>query len=154
MLLAIEHDRNAGLRAVGPLTDKPAELAATLNHEHRAYTGECHPSVDVRETARALEVVVDVPGVPPQALRVLFRDDVLLIAGEKAPPPATDEQTFHLVEREFGRFARAVRLTGAFDIAGATATIVRGTLVVVLPKIDDRRGSAHRIRITTTGRER
>jgi HSP20 family protein len=126
-----------------------AELASTLKHEHRAFTGECHPSVDVRETDETIEVVVDVPGMPQEALRVIFRRDVLVIAGEKAPPQSTDDQTFHLVEREFGRFARAIRLEGAFDIAQATARLQRGALVVTLRKIPDRRGQAHQISITT-----
>lgn len=130
-----------------------AELAATLKHEHRAFTGECHPPIDVRETEQTLEVVVDVPGIPPQALRVLFRSDVLLVAGEKAPPPATDEQTYHLVEREFGRFARAVRISGAFDVEHATATIQQGALVILLPKIEERRGRSHRIRVAPASRE-
>jgi HSP20 family protein len=130
-----------------------AELAATLKHEHRAFTGECHPSVDVRETDEAIEVLVDVPGVPAEALRVIFRRDVLVIAGEKAPPPSTDEQTFHLVEREFGRFARVVRLEGAYEIGDATATLQRGALVVTLRKLHDRRGQTHQIQVTTsTGR--
>jgi HSP20 family protein len=130
-----------------------AELAATLKHEHRAFTGECHPPIDVRETERTLEVVVDVAGIPPQALRVMFRSDVLLVAGEKAPPPATDEQTYHLVEREFGRFARAVRVDGAFDLEHATATVDRGALVITLPKLAERRGRSHRIRIAPPSRE-
>jgi HSP20 family protein len=130
-----------------------AELAATLKHEHRAFTGECHPPIDVRETERTLEVVVDVPGIPPQALRVQFRSDVLLVAGEKAPPPATDEQTYHLVEREFGRFARAVRVSGAFDVEHATATIEQGALIIVLPKVEERRGRSHRIRVAAPSRE-
>jgi HSP20 family protein len=128
-----------------------AELAATLKHEHRAFTGECHPSVDVRETEDALEVVVDVPGVPAAAMRVLFRTDVLLVAGEKAPPASTEEHAFHLVEREFGRFARAIRLEGAFDLQRATATMQQGALIIILPKLVERRGQAHRIRITANG---
>jgi HSP20 family protein len=126
-----------------------AELAVTLKHEHRAFTGECHPLVDVRETDEALEVVMDVPGVPIEAMRVIFRGNVLVIAGEKAPPSSTDEQTFHLVEREFGRFARAIRLEGAFDIAEATAAVQDGALIVTLRKLHDRRGQSHQIRITT-----
>ena len=126
-----------------------AELAATLKHEHRAFTGECHPALDVRETDDALEVVVDVSGVPVDALRVVFRGGVLLVAGEKAPMPASQQQTYHLVEREFGRFARAVRVTGAFDVEHARATVENGELVVVLPKQVERRGRSHRIRVTT-----
>ena len=125
------------------------DLAANLPNELRAYSGECHPTLDVLETDAAVEVVVEVSGIPPDALRVLFRAGVLLIAGEKAPPRTTEEQTFHLVEREFGRFARAVRLNGAFNIPGARAAVEDGELTVVLPKLIERRDQAHRISITS-----
>ena len=125
------------------------DLASTLRHDLRAYSGECHPSLDVVETDTAMEVVIDVSGVPKEALRVLIREGVLIIAGEKAPPLSKGEQTFHLVEREFGRFARAVRLTGAFDLANSRARLAHGELTVVLPKMTDRRGRAHRIPIST-----
>jgi HSP20 family protein len=123
------------------------ELAATLNTELRAYSGECHPAVDVFEGDDAVEIVMDVAGIPREALRVVFRAGVVLIAGEKAPPVARHPQTFHLVEREFGRFARAVRVTGAFDVHAGQANIRDGELTVVLPKRADRRGRAHRIEI-------
>jgi HSP20 family protein len=121
------------------------ELATSLRHEHRAYSGECHPTLDVLESDEAIEVIVDVSGITPEALRVLFRAGVLIVAGEKAPSPTSADHTFHLVEREFGRFARAVRLTGAFDIAHATAVVRDGELTIVMPKLNDRRGQAHRI---------
>lgn len=121
------------------------DLSRTLDRTRRAYSGECHPALDVFETEAALEVCVDVAGVPAAALRVVFRAGVLLIVGEKAPGPTTNEQTFHLVERAFGRFARAVRLAGAFDLQNSRATLREGELTVVLPKIDDRRGRSHRI---------
>ena len=73
---------------------------------------------------------------------------MLIVAGEKAPVPVTEDQTFHLVEREFGRFARAVRLTGAFDVQQGRATVRDGELTVVLPKLIDRRGRGHRIPVT------
>ena len=124
------------------------DLAATLPHELRAPSGECHPTLDVLETDEAVEVVVDVSGIPADALRVVFRAAVLLIAGEKAPPRSSADQTFHHVEREFGRFARAVRLNGAFDIPRARATVEDGELTIVLPKLLERRDQAHRIPVT------
>ena len=123
------------------------ELARSLRHGQRAYSGECHPSLDVLETDATIEVIVDVSGVTADAIRILFRSGVLIIAGEKAPYLTSEQQTFHLVEREFGRFARAVRLTGAFDIDRTRATLRDGELRIVLPKLDERRGSPHRIPI-------
>jgi HSP20 family protein len=125
------------------------DIAARLPQEQRAYSGECHPTIDVLETDEAVEVVVDVSGIPAAALRVLFRAGVVLIAGEKAPPRTNEEQTFHLVEREFGRFARAVRLTGAFDVPRARASVENGELTIVLPKLIERRDQSHQIAVTT-----
>ena len=125
------------------------DLAAALPHELRAYSGECHPTLDVLETDEAVEVVVDVSGVSAGAIRVLFRSGVLLVAGEKASPRAAEDQTFHHVEREFGRFARAVRLDGAFNVPRARATIEDGELTVVLPKLIERRDQSHRIPVTS-----
>jgi HSP20 family protein len=124
------------------------DLAKALPRERRALSGECDPALDVRETDDVVEVTVDVAGVPMEAIRVLFRAGVLVVAGEKAPVRAATQHTYHLVEREFGRFARAVRLTGAFNVGTARATLRDGELRVVLPKLVDRRGSGHRIAIT------
>jgi HSP20 family protein len=124
-----------------------ADLAATLGPEQRAYSGEYHPALDVVETSTAVEIAIDLAGVPPAAVRVLFRGDVLIIAGEKAPSPPASEPSFHLLERGFGRFARAVRLSGAFEIGRAQAKLAAGELTIILPKRVDRRGQVQRIPI-------
>lgn len=128
------------------------ELSESLSGDRRAYSGECRPALDVLEHDTAVEVVVEAAGIPAAALRILFRGGVLLIVGEKAPRAGTGERTVHLLEREFGRFARAVRLSGAFDLANAEATLRHGELTVRLPKREDRRGSPHRIAITQAPR--
>jgi HSP20 family protein len=127
------------------------ELAAALAEPERGGAGECHPSVDVLETDETIEVFVDVAGVPPHALRVAFRQDVLVVVGEKAPLRPQGPRTFHLVEREFGRFARAVRVPGALDLSLARAQVTDGELHILLPKRRERRGQTHRIPVTTPG---
>ena len=98
--------------------------------------------------------ILDVAGVPAEALRLLFRGDVLVVAGHKAPTRLTSARTFHLVEREFGRFARAIRVSGAFDVAAARARLQDGELHIVLPKRQERRGQAHRIAVFTPDADR
>jgi HSP20 family protein len=124
------------------------DLASSLRHDQRAYSGECHPPIDVLETDQAVEILVDIAGVPKEALRVLVRSGVVVVAGEKAPPPGDESHAFHLVEREFGRFARAIRLTGAFDIGNSRAVLRDGELTILLPKIPERRGHAHLIAVS------
>jgi HSP20 family protein len=123
------------------------DLSRTTGGAPASYSADCHPSLDVRETEQAVEVTIDVAGVSPEAIRVLFRSGILLVAGDKAPVSRQDTPVFHLVERVFGRFARAVRLSGAFSLEHATAIVRDGELTITLPKQRERRGQAYRIPI-------
>jgi HSP20 family protein len=125
-----------------------ADLEERLPADQRVYSGECHPVLDVLETATGIEIILDVTGVPAEAMRVLLRNNVVLVAGEKAPQRMTADATYHLVEREFGRFARAVRLTGAFEGAAARAWLDAGELTIIVPRRAERRGQAQTIPIS------
>ena len=118
-----------------------------------AVAGQCTPALDVFETDETVELLVDLPGVPADSVRVLLKGHVVLIAGEKAVERGEARSTgdFHLVERGFGRFARGIRIAAAFDGSRARATLSDGELRVVLPKIHDRRGRAQSISLTTGG---
>ncbi len=106
-----------------------------------AETVEYRPAVDVLETAAAIEIVADLPGVAADALRVTFTGGTLVIAGRKrAPICAHREAAFHLAERTFGHFACVVRCDVAVDAGRARATLVAGELHIVLPRIEERRG--------------
>ena len=118
------------------LTDLDREVpgAASL-------TAECRPPLDVLETATALEIVVDLPGVPPDSVRVAIRRSTLLVVGAKNAPGADPEMRYHLAERSYGRFARAVRLLETVDPSRARALASAGELRIILPRLEDRRGS-------------
>jgi HSP20 family protein len=130
------------------LADDARQLLIELDREvpgASALTAECRPALDVLETATALEIVVDVPGVPAASLRVAIRHATLLVVGAKVTPAADTESRYHLAERSYGRFARAVRLTGAVDATHARARVAAGELRIVLPRLNDRRGSVLQI---------
>jgi HSP20 family protein len=114
-----------------------------------ALAGECAPPIDVYETDAALEITVDLPGVSTDAVRIMSKGDTILVVGEKTPRRAGGDSSFHLVERGYGRFARAVRLTRACDTSRARATLVDGELHVTVPKLAERRGKTIQISIDT-----
>jgi HSP20 family protein len=122
----------------------PADLVRLL--ETKSAAAECTPPMDVVESAQAIEVLLDIPGVASTDIEIVFAGNVLLIAGRKLPATCEHKDAaFHMAERAFGRFARALSVEGAFDAGRATATLDNGELRVVLPRITDRRG--HQIRI-------
>ncbi len=87
------------------------------------------------------------------ALRILIKADVVLIVGEKERPALAKHTpaSFHLVERDFGRFAPAVRIAGAVDTGQTRARLSQGELRIVLPRRDERRGQGTLIPIDTGG---
>jgi HSP20 family protein len=112
---------------------------------------ECTPACDVLETADTVEILMDLPGILPEATKILFSRGNVVIAGQKMPPPcANGEAAFHLAERSFGRFARVIRLAGAVDAGRASATLSAGELRIVLPRIAERRGRDIPIPVTTS----
>jgi HSP20 family protein len=118
------------------------EDLARRRPDRRPYvTGECSPLLDVLETDRSVEILVDLPGLAAESVRVLIKSGVVLIVGEKErAEPSPVPASFHLVERDFGRFARAVRLHTAVDAGRTRAVLSHGELRIALPKIDERRG--------------
>jgi HSP20 family protein len=107
---------------------------------------EYSPPLDIVETDDSVDVLVDLPGVACDDVQVIVTRGVVLIAGQKRPAACEHhDATFHLAERTFGRFARAVRVDGAFDGANATATLQGGELRIALPRTTDRRGRQIRI---------
>ncbi|MBI2221681.1 MAG: Hsp20/alpha crystallin family protein [Acidobacteria bacterium] len=103
--------------------------------------GEYVPPVDVFETPDGVTIVVDVPGVPAASVRAVMKNGVVIVIGEKPGAPCgCDHAQFHVAERSFGRFARGIRLHGAFDAARAAATLAGGELRITVPRLEDRRG--------------
>ena len=125
----------------------PAELLRLLDASPVA--AECTPPLDIIETTAALEAILDIPGVPEDSIEIVLSGNVLLVTGQKLPSPCEHrDAAFHIAERSFGRFARAIGVDGAFDAGRATATLNAGELRIVLPRLADRRGGPIRIPIT------
>jgi HSP20 family protein len=134
---------NDELRRLLDLLDTKAQAAGIA--------GEYTPSCDVLESPTVVEIVVDLPGVDRERLQIVFSRGTVLIAGTKrASVCSHSDAAFHLAERAFGRFARAVRISGAVDAGRARATLAAGELRIVLPRIADRRGGQIAIPVETT----
>jgi HSP20 family protein len=118
------------------------DLATRRPDRRHVVAGECIPLVDVLETGRNVEIVLDLPGVSSDALRIVIKSGVVLIVGEKerSEPSKRAPASFHLVERDFGRFARAVRIHSPIDATAARAWLSNGELRIVIPRVQERRG--------------
>lgn len=105
-------------------------------------------AAEVRETADAVEVRLEAPGLEPDDFEIEVADgDVLVVRGEKRLERRRQEGHYSIMERAFGRFERAIPLPVAVEEDGAKARYRRGVLTVELPK--SRSGRLRRIPVRT-----
>jgi HSP20 family protein len=123
-------------RDVDKLQEEIEELFADLWQVPR-FSGLRHgfrPNVDCFHTdePHALTVVVELPGVDPQTVRVVVGERLLVVAGERKRPPAPG-RVYQQMEIEYGPFERQVRLAEDVDADRARARLERGILTIELP---------------------
>jgi HSP20 family protein len=98
------------------------------------------PCADMYETAKALIVRIELPGVRPENLNItLSADDrVLAIAGERAETrqEPNERVRYHHLEIFYGAFEREITLPAniRFDRDQISANYKDGFLVITLPK--------------------
>lgn len=100
--------------------------------------------LDIYVHPHSVELLVDLPGVAPENVEVAATGKHLLIEGLRPGRPRTPGRTLCL-ESAVGRFRRIVELPVPSDTRRAVATLDNGLLRVHVPRIEDRRGSAHPI---------
>jgi HSP20 family molecular chaperone IbpA len=79
-----------------------------------------------------LHVVVELPGVAPEAVELVAAGRTLLIAGVRERP-AVPGARYQAMEIEYGAFQRRLDLGREIDSERATAAYERGLLKIVLP---------------------
>ena len=92
------------------------------------------PRADIYETAEAITVVTDMPGVDENSVDVTLDKDVLTINGY-VEPMQPEGYTLAHAEYNVGDFERAFTLSDRIDRDGIEATVKDGVLRLVLPKI-------------------
>ena len=111
----------------------------------RARRLEIH--VDVFETADALHVCAELPGIDKNDVELYVTRDLLMIEGRKKSPYKGSQLRFLNLERDFGEFKKEVGIPKPVDGREIDASMENGILHVVLPKISDRRGQRKRVKI-------
>ena len=92
------------------------------------------PAVDFVERDNAFEVHADLPGLDEKNIEVKVANGVLTIKGEKEENKEEKKEDFHMRERRFGSFERALRIPDGVDTDKIEAAFKKGVLTVTLPK--------------------
>jgi HSP20 family protein len=116
----------------------PRQRAASeQTGDSRAFT----PAVNIAESADAVTLYIELPGVTKDHVQVNINEGrTLVIKGEKKQPASSDEQaaeqtTVRRSERRFGSFERRFTLGKHIDAESIQATFENGILEITFRKI-------------------
>jgi HSP20 family protein len=99
--------------------------------------GTWAPAVDLREEADSFILQADLPGVKKDDIEINVENSVLTIRGERRFEQEVKKETYHRIERAYGKFTRAFTLPSRVKAEGITANYKDGTLEVVIPKAEE-----------------
>ena len=92
------------------------------------------PSCDVFEDKENLKIVLELPGVKPEDVKISVENQILTIRGEKKQIAEENSERWHRYERSYGSFERTFTLPSTVDAERVQATVDHGVLTVTLPK--------------------
>jgi HSP20 family protein len=94
------------------------------------------PNIDVAETDKEIVISAEMPGLERKDIDISIDDDVLTIRGEKKVERKEEnkEKSYHVAERAYGVFFRAIQLPAGVDPSRIQATMSNGVLKITIPK--------------------
>ncbi|RKZ29401.1 Hsp20/alpha crystallin family protein [bacterium] len=95
------------------------------------------PRVDIKETADALEVHAEIPGMKKEDINVSMKEGILSISGEKKTEERDEGDNWHRIERMFGTFRRSFYIPTEVDETKVKAAYKDGVLTITMPKKEE-----------------
>ncbi len=94
------------------------------------------PAVDIHETKDDIVLSFDIPGVSEKDVQVSITGDLLTVRGERRFERESAD-SYHRVERLYGKFERGVQLPMVVQTEKVKASYRDGVLTVTLPKAEE-----------------
>ena len=94
------------------------------------------PPVDIKETPDNIVVSVEVPGMKKEDIKVVLNGNQLTISGERKMEKEEKDETYHRIERAYGKFQRTITLPVELDESKVKASYEQGVLRITLPKAE------------------
>ncbi len=112
--------------------------------------------IDVFERKNQLVIELEVPGLRPEDIKIAASRDLVVVEGEKGKrdnSPPEGKTNYLCMERDFGKFRRAIELPFPANTSEMTAELKNGILRLAMPKVEERRGAKRMINIEYQDKE-
>ena len=90
------------------------------------------PAADVVVSEHSARVILELAGVPRDAVRVRLQGRVLEVSGHRKPPQEPGSAHYHRAEIYFGEFRRLIELPWEADETGVQARYREGMLEITI----------------------
>jgi len=114
----------------------------TLPVFNRVRPYQTNSGVAVKDSGDALNVVVELPGVAKEDVKVTLHDGVLTVAAERKQPELKENEQWIRNEVGYGKFERSINLPYAVVAEKISAAHENGILHVTLPKAEEAKPKA------------
>ena len=100
----------------------------------RFWERAAEPAVEVRDTAEAIVVKVQIPGVNKDDVQLTITENALTVKGEMKEEEKKEDKNYHRQEFRYGAFVRSIALPVPVQTEKVTAQLKDGVLEVTMPK--------------------
>jgi len=107
-----------------------------LNSDFR---GLRSPALDLVEHQNETHVVIELPGVQKEDIKISLLKDLLTIKGTRKSQGLPEEAKWIRNERQSGEFSRTIQLPHPVKTDSISAEMTNGVLQIVLPKAEESR---------------
>jgi len=95
------------------------------------------PPLDILENKDDIVVRVDIPGITPDEIDLSISGDVLRIKGKRTRKIDREDENYHTIERDYGKFDRQIVLPAPVRADSIKASYKDGVLCIKLPKLEE-----------------
>jgi len=137
-LIPVGSERGVTRPLSSPFSALQQEIDRLFDGFARGFSGfparELMPSMDLAKTDKEIEITAELPGLEEKDIQLNVTDNVLTIRGEKKSEREETKKDYHLVERSYGSFTRAVQLPNGVNADSIKAVMSKGVLKITVPK--------------------
>lgn len=105
------------------------------------------PNMDIIETKNNILILMEAPGLKPEDINIHLSGRWLIIEGEKKHQPTEGQPTFLLMERNWGKFYKAIPIPIPINSHTARAILERGVLKIIFDKVQEKRKKLIQIKV-------
>jgi HSP20 family protein len=94
------------------------------------------PDMDILEDKDDIIIKIDIPGMSVSDIEITITGGLFQVKGERKREANREDENYHYIGRNYGKFDRSVELPTQVNIDNIKAVYKEGVLTVKLPKIE------------------